>query len=175
MLPPSPLRSLLPGNLTPAPRRQDHTLLPSATVTLVSRAVSGHHIPPRVSLAIAIRPSCRVRQRSYRLIWGENKRGISSHKGLDDPNHVDTSSKFSLSAQGVDGGADARRSVIPGRAKLEPGMTKRATPALRGSGANAKCLGARRDYLRIDQRMALVRIRWKRASCQTDGSWPSAV
>jgi hypothetical protein len=27
-------------------------------------------------VAIAIRPSCRVRQRSYGLIWGENKRGI---------------------------------------------------------------------------------------------------
>ena len=173
-MPPSSLRSLLPGNLTPAPRRQDHTTSPSASRALVCCTFRVHRIPPRVR-DDRERPSCRAGRRINGLIWGENKRGISSHKGLDDPNHVDTSSKFSLSAQGVDGGADARPSVIPGRAKLEPGMTKRATPALRGSGANAKCLGARRDYLRIDQTMALVKIRWKRASCQTDGSWPSAV
>jgi len=29
--------------------------------------------------------------------------------------------------------------------------------------------------LRTDQRMALARIRWKRVSCQTDASCPSAV
>ena len=36
-LPPSPLRSLLLKNLTPAPRRQDHTTSPSATTAFVFR------------------------------------------------------------------------------------------------------------------------------------------
>src|SRR5713226_3527871 len=34
-LPPSPLRSLLPRNLTPASGRQDHTTSPSASATFV--------------------------------------------------------------------------------------------------------------------------------------------
>ncbi len=40
-----PREVLLPANLTPAPRRQDH---PSARVTLVSRNFRVHRIPPRV-------------------------------------------------------------------------------------------------------------------------------
>jgi hypothetical protein len=47
-LPPSPLRSFLLRNLTPASGRQDHTTSPSASATLVSRSLRVHRIPPRV-------------------------------------------------------------------------------------------------------------------------------
>jgi hypothetical protein len=47
-LSPSPLRSLLLKNLTPASRRQDHTTSPSASSALVSSTISVHRIPPRV-------------------------------------------------------------------------------------------------------------------------------
>jgi hypothetical protein len=39
---------LILRNLAPAPGRQDHTTSPSATITLVSRDISVHRIPPRV-------------------------------------------------------------------------------------------------------------------------------
>src|SRR5713226_8967449 len=43
------LRKLLPANLTPASRRQDHTILPSAKQNaLVRSAACGHRIQPRV-------------------------------------------------------------------------------------------------------------------------------
>jgi hypothetical protein len=44
-----PEKRLLLTNLTPAPGRQDHTLLPYATATLVRRSFRVHHIPPRVN------------------------------------------------------------------------------------------------------------------------------
>src|SRR5664279_2060748 len=47
-LPPSSPRSLLPGNLTPASGRQDHTASPSATTAFVIRRLRVHRIPPRV-------------------------------------------------------------------------------------------------------------------------------
>jgi hypothetical protein len=47
-LPPSPLRSLLLKNLTPASGCQDHTASPSATATFVIRRHRVHRIPPRV-------------------------------------------------------------------------------------------------------------------------------
>jgi len=37
-----------PANLTPAPRRQDHTTSPYASVTLVGRDISVHRISPHV-------------------------------------------------------------------------------------------------------------------------------
>src|SRR5882757_6905709 len=48
LLPPSPLRSLLLKNLTPASRRQDHTTSPSASGALVRSTLRVHRIPPRV-------------------------------------------------------------------------------------------------------------------------------
>jgi hypothetical protein len=36
------------ANLTPASRRQDHTISPSASVPLVRSTSSVHRIPPRV-------------------------------------------------------------------------------------------------------------------------------
>jgi hypothetical protein len=47
-LPPSPLRSLLLKNLTPASGCQDHTASPSATTAFVIRRHRVHRIPPRV-------------------------------------------------------------------------------------------------------------------------------
>ena len=41
-------RELASANLTPASRRQDHTILPSASGALVRSAISGHRIQPRV-------------------------------------------------------------------------------------------------------------------------------
>src|SRR6185312_62621 len=39
---------MLPRNLTPAPRRQDHTTSPYASCALVFCAIRIHRIPPRV-------------------------------------------------------------------------------------------------------------------------------
>ena len=47
-LSPSPLRSLLLKNLTPASRRQDHTILPSASHAVRQRRIGVHRIPSRV-------------------------------------------------------------------------------------------------------------------------------
>jgi hypothetical protein len=47
-LSPSPLRSLLLKNLTPASRRQDHTTSPSASRAIRQRHISVHRIPPHV-------------------------------------------------------------------------------------------------------------------------------
>ena len=44
----APEKRLPPGNLTPAPRRQDHTTSPYASVALVCRNPSVHRIPPHV-------------------------------------------------------------------------------------------------------------------------------
>jgi hypothetical protein len=41
-------RKLLPANLTPASRRQDHTTWPSASSALVRSAIRVHRHPPRV-------------------------------------------------------------------------------------------------------------------------------
>jgi hypothetical protein len=46
-LPPSPLRSLLLKNLTPASGRQDHTTSPSASAPFVFKRIRVHRIPPR--------------------------------------------------------------------------------------------------------------------------------
>ena len=47
-MPPSPLRSMLLKNLTPASRRQDHTTSPSASRAVRQKRVRVHRIPPRV-------------------------------------------------------------------------------------------------------------------------------
>src|SRR6195952_2672773 len=49
LLPPlRPEKQLPPGALTPAPRRQDHTPLPYASVALVGRNISVHRDPSLV-------------------------------------------------------------------------------------------------------------------------------
>ena len=54
------LRKSLPANLTPASRRQDHTILPSACKTLSSEAPLASIASNPASVTIAIRPSSGV-------------------------------------------------------------------------------------------------------------------
>src|SRR5512142_265403 len=62
-LSPSLPRSLLPENLTPASRRQNHTTSPSASGALVSSTVRVHRIQPRVR-----------DDRDTPLVWGGRRR-----------------------------------------------------------------------------------------------------
>ena len=61
-LPPSPPRSLLLGNLTPAPRCQNHTPSPSARQRRSSYAAPASTASHRAFVTIASRPSHRVRR-----------------------------------------------------------------------------------------------------------------
>ena len=54
------LRKSLPANLTPASRRQDHTILPSASKALSSEASLAATASNPASVTIAIRPSSGV-------------------------------------------------------------------------------------------------------------------
>ncbi len=60
LLPPSPLRSWLLKNLTPASGCQDHTTSPSASGALVSSTIRVHRIPHPTSVTTAKRPSCEA-------------------------------------------------------------------------------------------------------------------
>ena len=68
-LPPSPPKSLLIENLTPASGRQDHTTSPSASAPLVCSTVRVHRIPPRV-VDVAQRPSVGRDDDGYRFDLG---------------------------------------------------------------------------------------------------------
>ncbi len=70
-LPPSSLRSLLLKNLTPAPRRQDHTSLPYAIRAFVLRAHRVHRIPPQ-----------RIDDRDTPLVERMRRRGYSGYFGI---------------------------------------------------------------------------------------------
>ena len=61
-LPPSPLRSLLPRNLTPASGRQDHTTSPSAHACVRLSQAFASTASHRAFVTIATRPSHRVRR-----------------------------------------------------------------------------------------------------------------
>jgi hypothetical protein len=72
-LPPSPPRSLLLRNLTPASGCQDHTTSSSAWATLVSRCSRVHRIPPRVR-DDREPPLCVGRDaQNVPLIWGQEQ------------------------------------------------------------------------------------------------------
>ena len=58
LLPPSPPRNLLLGNLTPAPRRQDHTTSPYALCALRLSRIQRPPLPAPNVVTIAKRPSC---------------------------------------------------------------------------------------------------------------------
>ena len=60
LLSPSPARSLLLANLTPASGRQDHTTSPSASRAVRQKRIRVHRIPRPTSVTIAIRPSKRA-------------------------------------------------------------------------------------------------------------------
>src|SRR5438128_11805720 len=73
LLPPSPLRSLLPKDLTPAPRRPNHTTSPYASGAYVYRAISVHRIPPHVRDDREAPLICRETGGFMRLIWVRTK------------------------------------------------------------------------------------------------------
>src|ERR1700749_751048 len=58
LLSPSPLRSLLLKNLTPASGRQNHTTSPSASHAVRQKRIRAPRIPRPASVTIASRPSC---------------------------------------------------------------------------------------------------------------------
>ena len=64
-----------PADLTPAPRRQDHTTSPYAPATLVSRSLGVHRIPPRIRDVRERPSSCGDDGRSYALDLGEREVG----------------------------------------------------------------------------------------------------
>ena len=59
------------ANLTPAPRRQNHTTSPYASATLVSRDLGVHRIPPRIRDDRERPSSCGDDGRSYALNLGQ--------------------------------------------------------------------------------------------------------
>ncbi|SHG52611.1 hypothetical protein SAMN05444169_2885 [Bradyrhizobium erythrophlei] len=67
------LRKSLPANLTPASRRQDHTILPSARKTLSSEAPPAATASSPAFVTIAIRPSSGVDGWVIKVIWGFGK------------------------------------------------------------------------------------------------------
>ena len=71
-----------PANLTPAPRRQDHTTSPYARATLVSRSSRVHRISPRVR-DDRERPSRRVRRPDSITDLPDGASGIFLCEGVD--------------------------------------------------------------------------------------------
>jgi hypothetical protein len=70
-----PEKRQLPGDLTPASGRQDHTTSPSATSAFVFCAIRVHRIPHPTFVTIAKRPSCEGGTRETLLaIWGGDQR-----------------------------------------------------------------------------------------------------
>jgi hypothetical protein len=67
-LSPSPVRNVFLTNLTPASRRQDHTILPSASKALSSEAPPAATASSPASVTIAIRPLSGVDGGGYKLI-----------------------------------------------------------------------------------------------------------
>jgi hypothetical protein len=62
-------------DLTPAPRRQDHTTSPYASATLVSRGLGVHRIPPRIRDDRERPSSCGDDGGSYALDLGKKGSG----------------------------------------------------------------------------------------------------
>ena len=67
------LRKSLSANLTPASRRQDHTILPSASKALSSEAPLAATASSPASVTIAIRPLSGVDVGGYKVICGFGK------------------------------------------------------------------------------------------------------
>ena len=70
------------ADLTPAPRRQDHTSSPSASVPFVKDTFAST-ASRSAPVTIAIRPSSGARQRGYRTDLGIRKSRIFLQGGLD--------------------------------------------------------------------------------------------
>jgi hypothetical protein len=72
------------ANLTPAPRRQDHTTSPSASAPFVRKRISVHRIPPRVR-DVAQRPSVGQDGASCKFDLPDADSEIFLQKGMDTP------------------------------------------------------------------------------------------
>src|SRR5258708_34276755 len=79
-LPPSPLRSLLLKNLTPASGRQDHPPSPSASAPFV-RSASASTASCPASVTISSRPSVGQDGKSYSLICISEKQKYFCERG----------------------------------------------------------------------------------------------
>src|SRR5882757_2308452 len=82
-LPPSPLRSLLLKNLTPASGRRDHTASPSASARVRLAQAFASTASHRAFVTIASRPSHRVRHAEHRNDLPDGLSEIFFGKGLD--------------------------------------------------------------------------------------------
>ncbi|MGA7995081.1 MAG: hypothetical protein WCA28_09230, partial [Bradyrhizobium sp.] len=83
------LRKSLPANLTPASRRQDHTILPSASKTLSSEAPLAAIASNPASVTIAIRPSSGVDGGSYESDLRKTESRKFFRSGLDRANQLE--------------------------------------------------------------------------------------
>src|SRR4051795_11726511 len=111
---------ILPARLTPASRRQNHTILPSASRAVRPQHIRVHRIPPRVR--DDREPPLLVGRDggAYNFDLGEMETTIFFQTGLDTPNHVDPLRQISV-----------LRKKRPNR--LFP-------PARRGHPARSRCL-----------------------------------
>src|SRR5664280_2284277 len=101
------LRKWLPANLTPASRRQDHTILPSASKTLSSEAPLAATASSPASVTIAIRPSCGVDGGGYKVICYFGKpeyfcgRDLTGRNSLIRLRKLDFTRKFGRGVRGT--------------------------------------------------------------------------
>jgi hypothetical protein len=100
-LPPSPLRSSLLKNLTPASGRQDHTALPSASARFVTSRRRVHRIPPRVR-DDRDTPLCGVDGGSSKVDLPDGTSGIFFAQGLDRNSLICPSGRSSAYCRGRD-------------------------------------------------------------------------
>ena len=112
-LSPSPLRSLLLTSLTPASRRQNHTTSPSASAPFVKGASASTASCP-ASVTIASAPLWDRTGRVIKVICGFGKPEYFCERGWTGVQVICPS--------GAVGGERLFLSVIPGRAKREPGI-----------------------------------------------------
>src|SRR5260370_13758749 len=118
----SPSSAVLPADLTPASRRQDHTTSPSASARFVKRAARVHRIPRPTSVTIAKRPSVGRDGAGFRSDLGQARSRIFFETGLDNPNHLEGAGVFALTPRA----ADLR--PARGRTTLRPDAPARSFP-----------------------------------------------
>ena len=87
---------ILPADLTPASRRQNHTTPPSASVLFVkSTSVSTASRPASVTIASA--PLVGRDGEAYEVIWRHARTEMFLRAGLDGPNQVDPAQEITVS------------------------------------------------------------------------------
>src|SRR3954470_21932267 len=82
------ISGILPANLTPASRRQNHTTSPSAARTVRQQHVRVHRIPSRVR-DDRERPLVGRDGAGYGFDLGEKRRSLFLQSGLDRPNQIE--------------------------------------------------------------------------------------